>query len=140
MFGFEIAIYWKWFILALVLMALEVMAPGVFLLWFGLSALVTGAVAYVFPDAISLQFATFAIVSGVTLYFVNKFFKKKQDDEEGTLNLRAKQYVGKKFEYVDGKIKVGDGWWLVVSDDFLKNGDIVEVYGEDGNALKVKKV
>jgi len=33
---------WNWFILAVLLFLLEVLAPGVFMLWLGLSALIVG--------------------------------------------------------------------------------------------------
>ena len=33
---------WTWMILAAILFALEVMSPGIFLMWFGMAAAVTG--------------------------------------------------------------------------------------------------
>ncbi|MER2634298.1 MAG: NfeD family protein, partial [Rhizobiaceae bacterium] len=35
---------WNWFVLGFVLLALEILVPGVFLLWIGIAALVVGAV------------------------------------------------------------------------------------------------
>ena len=37
---------WTWMIIAAILFALEVMSPGIFLMWFGMAAAVTGAIAF----------------------------------------------------------------------------------------------
>ena len=39
---------WTWMILAAILFALEVMSPGIFLMWFGMAAAVTGLLAFAF--------------------------------------------------------------------------------------------
>jgi len=38
---------WSWFILAVLLFLLEALAPGMFMLWLGLSAIVIGVVSSV---------------------------------------------------------------------------------------------
>ena len=57
---------WNWLIFGFVLMALEVMAPGVFLFWLGLAALLVGLVSFVLHPTWQTQllmFAVFALVA-----------------------------------------------------------------------------
>ena len=41
---------WNWLVFGLILMALELIAPGVFLFWLGLAALLVGLVSFVVGD------------------------------------------------------------------------------------------
>ena len=41
---------WFWLILGLALLGLEVVVPGMILMWFGIGALITGALLAFFPD------------------------------------------------------------------------------------------
>jgi membrane protein implicated in regulation of membrane protease activity len=51
---------WNWFILAAVLFVLEVLAPGMFMLWLGLAAIVIGIVSAVVMLAWQWQLISFA--------------------------------------------------------------------------------
>ena len=42
--------YWHWLIAGVVLIVLEVFAPGAFFLWLGVSAGVVGLILVMFPD------------------------------------------------------------------------------------------
>ena len=55
--------YWDWFIAAVVLLLLEVMAPGIFMLWLGLSALLVGLISLFVDWSWQHQFLAFAIFS-----------------------------------------------------------------------------
>ena len=39
---------WNWLIFGIILMALELLAPGVFLFWLGLAALLVGLLSFAF--------------------------------------------------------------------------------------------
>jgi membrane protein implicated in regulation of membrane protease activity len=57
---------WNWFIAGGILLAIEVLAPGTFMLWLGLSALLVGLISLVvvWPWQFQLiAFAVFAIAS-----------------------------------------------------------------------------
>ena len=57
---------WNWLILAAVLLLLEVLAPGMFMLWLGLSAILVGIIsaAVIWSwQAQAIAFAVFAIAS-----------------------------------------------------------------------------
>src|SRR3954469_4609987 len=51
---------WNWLIFGLVLMALELLAPGVFLFWLGLAALLVGVLSFALPPSWQVQLRLFA--------------------------------------------------------------------------------
>ena len=52
---------WNWFIVGGLLLAIEVMAPGTFMLWLGLSALLVGIISLFVDWPWQMQFVTFAV-------------------------------------------------------------------------------
>ena len=142
--------FWSWLILALVLMSLETVVPGVHFLWFGVSALVVGIIiaalqAAGLGDLLSLpwQLVIYATIAVVTVFLARSFAKPEMTkSDEPTLNVRGAQYIGKRFVVEDaivngrGKIRVGDTLWMAAGED-APRGTMVEVTGVDGNALVV---
>ena len=53
---------WTWMIIAAILFALEVLSPGIFLMWFGMAAAVTGAIAFAFDVSWQWQLVWFCSV------------------------------------------------------------------------------
>ena len=54
---------WNWLIGGFVLMALELLAPGVFLFWLGLAALLTGLIDFALQPSWQIQLLLFALLS-----------------------------------------------------------------------------
>src|SRR5581483_2820159 len=52
---------WNWLIFGFILMALELIAPGVFLFWLGLAALLVGLVSFVIYPSWQTQLLMFAV-------------------------------------------------------------------------------
>ena len=52
---------WNWFIAGGLLLAIEVIAPGTFMLWLGLSALLVGVISLVVDWPWQAQFIAFAV-------------------------------------------------------------------------------
>ena len=52
---------WNWLIFGFILMALELAAPGVFLFWLGLAALLVGMVSFVVHPSWQTQLLMFAV-------------------------------------------------------------------------------
>ncbi len=69
---------WSWWIVAFVLLAAELIAPGVFLIWIGLAALVIGALSLLLWQtafwAWQLQLVMFAALSVVFALLGRKYF------------------------------------------------------------------
>jgi len=141
-------VYVDWFIFGAVLMILELIVPGVFLLWIGFAAFAAGALCWMAP---SLPFAAvglvFAVLSVAFAALGRKLIAPSQSEEKSNgLNNRLEIYVGKTFPVtvaiVDGrgKIAVDDTVWTAVSDTNIGEGKQAKVVGIDGNALKVVPV
>ena len=45
---------WNWLIFGIILMALELAAPGVFMFWLGLAALLVGLLSFVRPSGLAV--------------------------------------------------------------------------------------
>jgi hypothetical protein len=52
---------WNWLIFGVVLMALELLAPGVFLFWLGLAALLAGLLSFAINPSWQMQILMFAV-------------------------------------------------------------------------------
>lgn len=141
--------YW-WWVLALVLIAGEVLAPGFFMLWIGMAAAAMGVITWVMPGLGALAQAVLFVILGVAscvLYWkvVRPRLARGDDPAARTLSRRGEQMVGQRYVLVEaivngrGKARVGDGQWLVAGPD-LPVGAEVEVIGVDGSLLKVQAV
>lgn len=142
--------YWHWLVLGLVLLILEMFAPGAILLWFGVAGLVVGVLQLIFGDLIGpqLQWLLFSVLSVVSIVGWKAYAKKNKidvRDEHDTLNQRGKALIGKEFLLSEaivngvGKAKVGDTHWRVLGADLAVNSR-VKVVGFEGASLKVEPV
>ena len=143
----NIATYYLWWIVALLLIAGEVMAPGYFMLWIGLAAAAMGIVLWLVPtlgalgQAVLFGLLAVAVCVGYARWLRPHLERRAPRDER--LNRRGEQMIGQRYELVEpivngrGKVRVGDGQWLVTGTD-LPLGSTVEVVAVDGNTLQVR--
>jgi membrane protein implicated in regulation of membrane protease activity len=135
---------WNWFILAAVLLLLELMMPGVFMLWLGISAILVGIISTAVSwswQAQSIAFAVFAVAS-VPAW---RHFARKVERPTASpfLNRRADGYVGRVFTLdrpiVDGVgvVRIDDTVWRVSGPD-CPAGSRVKVARADGANLTVE--
>lgn len=139
--------YWHWFILAAILIILEVFAPGAFMLWIGIAAGVVGALLYFFPAMTwEYQFIIFSIAAvGSIIAWRSYRGTHPITTGEPTLNRRGAQYIGRIFTLetpiIDGigKIRVDDSTWKIVGTD-CPAGTKVKVVGIDSTVFRVEVV
>jgi inner membrane protein len=137
--------FWHWWILAAILASVEIVAPGVFFIWLGVAAAVTGVIALVIPTlGWEIEALLFAILSVLTVIGWRTYLKKtKQDEPTSTLNRRGEQMIGRvavlsePIENGRGKAKFDDTMWRVEGPD-LPAGARITVTGIDGAVLKVQ--
>src|SRR5213075_1887887 len=58
---------WNWLIFGFILMALELTAPGVFLFWLGLAALLVGSVSFAINPPWQAQLLMFAVFTAAAV-------------------------------------------------------------------------
>ncbi|MGQ0675730.1 MAG: NfeD family protein [Rhodospirillales bacterium] len=142
----ETLLFWHWWILAGVLMVAELLVPGVFLLWLGIAAGVTGLVALAAPGLWwQAQAILFAGLSVASVWGWREYQRRHPTEtDRPTLNRRAEQYVGRRLTLdqpiVNGRghVRVDDSTWRVEGAD-LPAGTPVVVTGAQGTVLKVER-
>lgn len=140
--------HWAWFVIAMLLLGLEMLAPGVVFMWMAIASAVVGAIVFVMPDlGWEVQFIIFAILSVVSVLAGRMFLKRNPiESEDTTLNQRGHQYIGQIYNLIrdmengKGKIRIGDSNWSVEGDFEAKEKDKVKVIGVDVTILKVEKI
>ena len=140
----QLAEYWHWWVLGVVLVILEVFSPGVFFLWLGIAAGLVGLVMFAYPALpVAGQLLTFALFSVVSILLWRAYLKRHPiKTDQPLLNRRGEQYVGRVFTLDApvvngaGKIRVDDSIWKIHGTD-CPAGTRVRVTGVDGVVLKV---
>lgn len=135
---------WNWLILAALFLALELAAPGIFLVWFGIAAAIVGGLALVFEISWQFQFVLFAVLAVAAVLAARNFLRSDDASaERPLLNRRAQQHVGKTYVVADaiangkGKIRIGDTLWRAEGPDTAE-GTSVKVTAADGATLIVE--
>lgn len=135
---------WNWMILAAILFVLELIAPGIFFMWFGLAAAVTGLIMFRYDMGWQWQLVWFGGLSLAAVLAANKYLRKHPlESDQPLLNQRAAKLIGQSFDLVDpivngrGSIHSGDTIWRVVGPE-LPAGTRIKVVGVDGPLLKVE--
>jgi membrane protein implicated in regulation of membrane protease activity len=134
---------WSWMTLAAVLFVLELLAPGIFFMWFGFAAVVTGLIVFLFGPAWQWQLIGFCLSSVAAVVATLKYLRKHPFESElPLLNERALQQIGQTFDLLDpivngrGSVRIGDSIWRVAGPE-LPRGTRVKVLGADGTLLTV---
>jgi membrane protein implicated in regulation of membrane protease activity len=139
-----ISTHWFWLSLGLLLGVAEMVAPGFFLMWLGLAALIVGGLDYFLPITVAYQVAMFAILSVLTVFAGKKFLKDNPiETEDAKLNDRGARLTGEIVTVVEaiinghGRVKVGDSIWSARGVD-AAIGSRLRVTGADGTVLLVE--
>ncbi len=135
---------WNWLIFGVILMALELIAPGVFLFWLGLAALLVGLLSFVINPSWQLQILTFAIFAAAAVPLWRRIARSNTSVSESNpfLNKRADALVGRVFRLekpiIDGSgtVRIDDTIWRVAGPD-TPAGSRVKVVQADGASLTV---
>lgn len=136
--------FWHWLVLAVLLTIVEVIAPGTFFVWMGVSAAVVGLLLWLLPglgwEFQVLLFALISVASVILWRFVQK--RHPTQTEQPLLNRRGEQYVGRVFTLEEpivngqGKIRVDDSTWKIQGED-CDAGTKVVVSSAEGVVLLV---
>ena len=141
----EHIVFWHWWILAGLLLILELTAPAFFFLWLGIAAAAVGLILLVFPSiSIETQLVLFGIASIVAVLAWRKYRESRPlITDQPNLNRRGHQYVGRVFSLGEpitngvGKVTVDDSTWKVKGPD-LPAGTHIKVTGVDGVVFTVE--
>jgi membrane protein implicated in regulation of membrane protease activity len=134
---------WNWLIFGFILMALEVLAPGVFLFWLGLAAILVGVITFGLHPSWQMQLVMFAIFAAAAVPVWRRLARPNLDASASPfLNRRTEALLGREFTLekpiIDGSgtVRIGDTVWRVAGPD-TPAGTRVKVVQVDGANLTV---
>lgn len=136
---------WAWLILGLVLIGLETLVPGIFLVWFGVAAVLTALLDWTFGLSWQANASAFALLALFSALAGWRLTRRREEEFGDTpmLNRRAEALVGRVFSLEgplvagEGRVRVDDSVWRVTGPD-LPAGTRVEVAQVKGTTLVVK--
>ena len=140
---------WSWWVLGLILLAAEILMPGVFLIWIGIAAIIVGCLSLLFwNDPFWLwqtQILVFAVLSVGAAVWGRRIMARSGESDEPLLNKRGESLVGRTATLSEpisegrGRIKIDDTMWVVSGPD-LPVGARVRVVESIGRELRVEAV
>ena len=138
--------HWVWILIGLVLAALEMLVPGVYLIWLAVAALVTGVLTYGLDLALPAQVIIFVSLSLIAAFSAKRFLRDSPIiSSDPLLNQRGSRLVGETglltmaIDGGTGRVKHGDSEWLARGPD-MEVGTRVRITGSDGAILLVEPV
>jgi inner membrane protein len=136
---------WNWLIFGVIMMGLEIVAPGVFLFWLGLAGLLVGLLSFVLRPSWQVQLLMFAIFAAAAVPIWRKLARSTYAPGNRFLNRRAAALLGRVFTLekpiVDGwgTVRIDDTIWRIAGPD-TPAGSRVRVVQVDGANLTVAAV
>lgn len=140
-------LFWHWWILAILLLGLEILTPGFFFLWLSLSCAVVGVILLLLPSiGVEIQLLIFSLLAILSVLAWRQFGSNNNiETDQPLLNQRGAQYIGRIFSLIEpikngrGRIKADDTLWTVVGEDCPLAAQ-VKIVGTEGTLFKVKRV
>lgn len=144
--------YWHWVVFGVLLVLSEIALTTFFIFWFGIAAIIMGAILYFMPSlSLSVQVFVWTILSSILAFFWFKYLKPLSIDRTKA-GLSREAILGEVGQVISapstdrrGRMRfpapiLGDDEWLIISSEPLVEGDRVRVKDVSGNSLIVEKV
>nr|WP_321405434.1 NfeD family protein [uncultured Carboxylicivirga sp.] len=133
-----------WFIAGVILLLLEFVIPGIFIMFFGIGAWITALCVYLFEPSLGIQFLIFSATSILSLVFLRKVIMKKTQNVEVDAD---EEFIGHQGtcltpinEEEAGRIEFKGTQWTAVSDVAIEANQKVRIISKDGLTLRVEPV
>ncbi|MFE8035023.1 NfeD family protein [Thiohalocapsa marina] len=134
---------WLWLSVGAVLMALELLLPGLYLLWAGLGAVVVGLLLALFPDLpVPAQLLLFALTM-LSMIGAGVLLQRRETARRQPLNRELQALIGQEliattvFEAGRGRVRVADTTYAALCDAPVQPGQHVRVTAIEGGRLRV---
>jgi inner membrane protein len=136
--------HWVWLTLGVVLGALEMLVPGVYLLWLGLAAIATGILTAALDLSLPMQVIDFVALSLIAAFSARRLLRDQPiASSDPLMNRRGARMVGETalvvqaIEHGTGRVKHGDSEWMARGPS-IAVGERVRVVGCEGATLLVE--
>lgn len=135
---------WVWIAIGLALAALELLVPGVYLIWLAAAAIITGALTFVLDLGLAVQVSNFVFLALILAFSARRLLRDRPIvGADPLLNKRGGRLIGETalvtqaFEGGTGRIRHGDSEWLARGAD-IAAGQRVRIIGHEGSVLLVE--
>jgi len=146
--GLQFLGLWNWLVGGLLLIGLELLVPGVFIIWFGCAAIATALICALFSfflpvfDLWQMQILLFSLFS-IAFVLLGRHLsqRRKKTIDNPFLNRRTDALLGEvalleeAIENGHGRIRIGDTLWRVRGSDIAAGASIRLVAFEEGAFL-----
>ena len=139
---------WHWLILGFCLLIAEIIIPGIFLLWWGIAAIITAGITALFSGmslvASGIIYALLSFILSIA-WWKYQHAKDKTDQKHSVLNQRDHAMLGSKGTVQEiapngiGRGFFGDTTWRIQG-EHLQPGDLIEVVYVQLITLFVQKI
>ncbi len=137
---------WWWVAIGLALAALELIVPGVYLIWLALAAIATGVLTMALGLGAAFQVINFAFIALILVYSAKRWLKERPiESDDPLLNNKAGRLIGEiaivtvPIESGEGRARLGDSEWIARGVDAGK-GTRVKIVGVKGPILEVEPI
>jgi membrane protein implicated in regulation of membrane protease activity len=136
--------HWWWVGAGALLGILEILLPGIFLIWIAVAAWVTAIIVALAPMALAWQLVIFVVLAFLTVFAGRQYYARNPvESADPNLNARAARLIGQvvtvesAIENGKGRVRVGDGVWNASGPD-APAGASVRIVAADGTCLTVE--
>jgi membrane protein implicated in regulation of membrane protease activity len=136
--------HWVWLTLGLVLAGLEMLVPGVYLIWLAAAAIITGVLTLTLDLSLPFQVVDFVFLSLIIAFSAKRFLRDKPiESSDPLMNRRGARLVGETalvvqaIEHGSGRVKLGDSEWIARGPN-VAAGERVRISGSEGAILLVE--
>jgi membrane protein implicated in regulation of membrane protease activity len=143
MFG-SLEAHWVWLTLGLVLAGLEMLVPGIYLIWLALAAIATGVLTGLFDLSLPMQVIDFVFLALIAAFSARRLLQDRPIvSSDPLLNRKGARLVGETalvvqaIEHGSGRVRLGDSEWIARGPDAAL-GERVRITGNDGAVLLVE--
>lgn len=135
---------WSWMVAGMLLLALELVAPGGFLLWMGVAGIITGLIVMIQPIGWPLQWLIFGVLSLLAIILWLRWQRgRKERSDRPYLNRRADRFTGREAQLQEpivggfGRLALDDSVWRISGPD-LPAQTWVRIVGNTSAVLHVE--
>ena len=136
--------HWVWLTLGVVLAGLELLLPGVYLIWLAAAAIITGMLTLALDLSLPAQVIDFVALSLIIAFSAKRFLGERPiESSDPLMNRRGARLVGETalvvqaIEHGSGRVKLGDSEWIARGPS-VAAGERVRIRGSEGAILLVE--
>ena len=136
--------HWMWLTLGLVLAGLEMLVPGIYLIWLAVAAILTGVLTVALDLSLPAQVIDFVFLSLILAFSAKRFLRDRPiESSDPLMNRRGARQIGEialvvqAIEHGSGRVKLGDSEWIAHGPDAAA-GERVRISGSEGAILLVE--